>query len=112
VADFSTPDEWGLFPGDGTGMNVDPALPRMSALNALYRIPAQGEGPGQQKDSHFEQFVKMYSPSRHFRESRLCLSLPILPRQVSPRAAARYWNQRQDSWLTFWTCATRSCGWA
>ena len=83
VADFSTPDEWGLSDDDGSGMHVDATLPRLSALNAIFTIAAQGEGSATQKDSHFDQFLKLYDAFAAFEGSA------VLPVATNPATGSQ-----------------------
>jgi hypothetical protein len=66
LTNSSNSAEWGVTDDDGSGMHIDlvasgdPAARRLSALQAIFTIAAQGEGPVTQHDSHFERFLKLF----------------------------------------------------
>jgi hypothetical protein len=58
IAGFEALDDW-QFSAAPRGFVLDPARKRGAAFDLLHRIAVQGEGPTNQHDSHFEQFMAL-----------------------------------------------------
>ncbi len=52
---FATPSEWNS--SSGPDMRIHPVTDALTAVDAVFSVMAQGEGPASADDSHFDQFL-------------------------------------------------------
>jgi hypothetical protein len=58
IAQYEALEDWG-FGADAEGFLLGPVRTRAAAFELLHRIAMQGEGPTDQRESHFEQFMAL-----------------------------------------------------
>jgi hypothetical protein len=84
LARFEAQEDW-QFSRDPPGFILDPARKRGAAFDLLHRIATQGEGPTNQHDSHFEQFMALTAAVD---VAVLAGTLKLVPLARSPVTAA------------------------